>query len=41
VASQGADGRADDLVKRLLDATVGSLPSLRDDVAVLALRSTG
>jgi PAS domain S-box-containing protein len=41
VASQGAGEPAARLVERLLDATVGSLANLRDDVAVLALRSTG
>jgi serine phosphatase RsbU (regulator of sigma subunit) len=40
-ASRAADRPAAELVGRLLDAAVGSLATVRDDVAVLALRSTG
>jgi PAS domain S-box-containing protein len=41
VASRAAGEPASALVERLLEAAVGPLASVRDDVAVLALRSTG
>jgi PAS domain S-box-containing protein len=41
VASRAAGEPAAALVERLLEAAVGPLSSVRDDVAVLALRSTG
>ncbi len=40
-ASRAAGRPATELVGRLLDAAVGPLAAVRDDVAVLALRSTG
>ena len=40
-ASRAAGRPAAELVDRLLDAAVGRLATVRDDVAVLALRSTG
>ena len=39
IAAEGAGDTAAALVERLLDAAVGSVESVRDDVAVLALRS--
>ena len=39
IASEGAGDTAAALVERLLDAAVGSVESVRDDIAVLALRS--
>ena len=36
-----ARGSVEATVERLVDAAVGSLPALRDDVAVLALRPDG
>ncbi|HEX6389290.1 MAG TPA: SpoIIE family protein phosphatase, partial [Solirubrobacteraceae bacterium] len=41
IASEGAGDTAAALVERLLNAAVGSVESVRDDVAVLALRSSG
>jgi PAS domain S-box-containing protein len=41
VAGQGAGDTAAALVQRLVDAAVGSVEMVRDDVAVLALRATG
>lgn len=41
VADQGRGDIAAALVQRLVDAAVGSVETVRDDVAVLALRSTG
>ena len=40
-AREAARGSVEATVERLVDAAVGSLPALRDDVAVLALRPDG
>ncbi len=40
-AREAARGSVEATVERLVDAAIGSLPALRDDVAVLALRPDG
>ncbi|HWM09515.1 MAG TPA: SpoIIE family protein phosphatase [Solirubrobacteraceae bacterium] len=40
-AREAARGSVTETVDRLLDAAIGSLPAVRDDVALLALRPTG
>ncbi len=41
IAGEGAGDTAAALIERLLGAAIGSVETVRDDVAVLALRSTG
>jgi PAS domain S-box-containing protein len=40
-ASEAVDGAVGAMVNRLVEAAIGQLPAVRDDVAVLALRPTG
>jgi serine phosphatase RsbU (regulator of sigma subunit) len=40
-AREAATGTVTETVERLIEAAIGSLPAVRDDVAVLALRTNG